>query len=387
MHRWILSNFNWFPPAETKIPLRALAYCFKKNRLAAKHALCAETQSLNCIFGPSGRALLYHLLGFLFDNAEKQRNEVLIPAYTCYSVAAAIVKAGLKIRLYDVAHDSFNPKMDSLEKNCNIKTLAIISQHLMGSPTEIKKVVEVSKLNNCVHIEDAAQALGGRLNGGSLGTIGDYGLFSFGRGKPLPLGGGGAVISNVQDGRELPIKFSYGIGLKKLGVSALSQIIAHPFIYGVAEKLPLGLGRTEFEPNFQVAEIPITLIRLLGPMMSYLIDMNHHRRSIASVYQRLIPQKHLINHVDGATPVYPRFPVLARSGHLPAELIRLGIRRLYPQALNRERGIIPYILNADQSFSGAEILAQQLISLPTHHAIDIQLAKLIGRKVKSWLAR
>ncbi len=386
MYRWMFSNFQWFPPAETKIPIRVLANCFKENSLAAKHALCAETKSLNCLFGPSGRALLCRLLSFLFDGAEKQRNEVLIPAYTCYSVAAAIVKAGLKIRIYDIAYGSFNPKMDSLAKNFTSKTLAVISQHLMGSPTEIEKVAEVAAANNSIHIEDAAQALGGRLNNISLGSYGDYGLFSFGRGKPLPLGGGGAVISKVPGGGELPTDFAYGTGLKKLAVSALSQAIAHPFVYGIAEKLPLGLGRTEFEPHFQIADIPRTLISMLGPMMSHLTEMNHHRRRIAAVYKRLIPQRHLIVHVDEATPVYPRFPVLARSEHLPAEFIRLGIRRLYPNSLNREGRIIPHILNADQSFSGAERLAQQLISLPTHYAIDVTLAEFIGHKVKRWLA-
>lgn len=385
MH-YTFSPFTWIPPAETKIPYNIIRQIFRYDLSAAKKTLCEKTNSASCVLGASGRALLYQLLLALYDAEGRGRDEVLIPAYTCYSVAAAVVKAGLKIRLYDVDVSTFNPITSSVEQNCNKKTLAIVSQHLMGSPSDIRPIANLALNIGAVHIEDAAQGFGGLLNDQKIGTIGDYGLFSFGRGKPIPLGGGGAIVSNQADFNDLSVEFEVGQGWKILGATLLGRLIANPYLYWIAEKLPLGLGRTVFDPNFKKGKIPKLLLNILEPMMTYFIYLHQNRLNISSVYQQIIPMSNLIMVPEDSIPAYPRFPVIARTGNLPKKLIQLGVRRFYPNSLNRENIIVPYIINAGQHQKGAEIIAERLVSLPTHLAIDTQIAELIGRYLVEWIS-
>ena len=75
-----------------------------------------------------------------------KRKEVIIPGYTCYSVAAAVAKAGLKIQVYDLDPGTFEPNIDSLERTISKKrTLAIVHQHLFGIPTAIEDIIHMAK--------------------------------------------------------------------------------------------------------------------------------------------------------------------------------------------------------------------------------------------------
>jgi dTDP-4-amino-4,6-dideoxygalactose transaminase len=335
------------------------------------------------MFGPSGRSLLYNLLKILFEKTDRLRNEVLIPDYTCYSVAAAIVKAGLKIRFYDLDPKTLTPDRNSLELNCSKLTLAVISQHLFGIPIDLTAFGDITASTGAYHIEDAAQAFGCQDHGKPLGTAGDFGLFSFGRGKPLPLGGGGALVSNHHDVNRMLPAIEASSKWNPLVITMMTQIVAKPYLYGLAEMLPIGLGETIF--HFKTEDTKLALSKLLKPMMGYLPRLNTHRRSVASIYRNLIDSKHLMSVPEFQEPIYQRFPVLAKNGPLPTELRRLGVRRLYPKALHQEVRIAAYAKNIGQKLHGAETLAKKLITLPTHHGINEKIAETIVRKVSKWL--
>ncbi|MCB2141184.1 DegT/DnrJ/EryC1/StrS family aminotransferase [bacterium] len=375
----------WYPPAETKLPIKALLKSLFSDASTAEKTLLRETGSKYCRFGPNGRSLFYSLLTALSKIAGPARNEVLIPGYTCYSVPAAVVKAGLKLCFYDLDPKTFAPKIKSLEQNCGNKTLAIISQHLLGIPTDTTEIQQCASKAGAYHIEDAAQAFGGRLDNRNLGTNGDFGFFSFGRGKSLPLGGGGALVSQRNELDGLLPKFKNNKGWKSLVISILTQPVSQPLCYGIAEKLPLGLGQTIFNPNFKPGATPISMVKLLNPMMAYLQEMISHRNTIASIYRNNIHPSHSISVPVGGIPVYPRYPMLARTGRLPNELLRMGVRRLYPNSLNHEPEINAYRIHRDLNLQGAETLAKHLVTLPTHHAINEKTAKSIAEKTNQWI--
>ena len=375
----------WYPPAETKIPLKAMLKCLKDSSAGAEQIIQQTTGSKHCIFGPSGRALLYHLLKELNLKQGGQRDEVLLPGYTCYSVAAAAVKAGLKIRFYDLAPQDLNPVAHSLEKNCTERTLAVLSQHLFGIPTDMRVIEKIAAEKGAYHIEDAAQAFGGSHKGRSLGASADYGLLSFGRGKPLPLGAGGALISKKHNLDILRPLIKSGAGWKGLARNMLTQIAANPCVYGITEILPLGLGKTIFEPNFKVGKTEHFIRQLLCHMIDKLEKLNSHRQTMAAIYENSLPIDKQVTVPEGSMPVYPRFPLFAKIGPVPPELIRLGVRRLYPQSLNQEPQIQTHSANPGERLDGAETLAQLLVTLPTHHSISENVAAMIIEKIKIWL--
>ena len=375
----------WYPPAETKIPLKAMMKCLKDSSIGAEQIIRQTTGSNNIIFGPSGRALLYHLLKALNLKQPDQRDEVLLPGYTCYSVAAAAVKAGLKIRFYDLDPKDLNPVTHSLEKNCTKRTLAVLSQHLFGIPTDMRDIEKIAAEKGAYHIEDAAQAFGGSHKGRPLGTGADYGLFSFGRGKPLPVGAGGALISKKHNLDILRPLIKTGAGWKGLARNMLTQIAANPCVYGITESLPLGLGKTIFEPNFKVEKTQHLNRQLFCNMIENIEKFNSHRQTVAAIYENGLPVENQVTVPEGSMPVYPRFPLIAKIGPVPLELLRLGVRRLYPQALNQEPQIKAYSVNPEERLDGAETLAKLLVTLPTHHSISENVAVMVVERMKIWL--
>ena len=128
-------NLTWYPPAETRIPWSAIFSAFTRPAGNFKDELCNYLDVNHCILSDSARALLFKVLETLKTHDGGQRDEVVIPGYTCYSVAASCAKANLKVRVYDLDPMTLQPDFNSLRKATSEKTLAIIFQHLFGIPT------------------------------------------------------------------------------------------------------------------------------------------------------------------------------------------------------------------------------------------------------------
>jgi len=374
-------NLSWYPPAETKIPLNAILNSFFSSNGDFKKALCNYLGVNQYVLANSGRSLLYLLLELLKKKDSGQRDEVVIPGYTCYSVAASIAKAGLKIKVYDLDPATLQPDSNSLRKSTSEKTLAIIFQHLFGIPTSGYEFKKIAQETGVSLIEDAAQALGGRIDSHRLGTIGDFGFYSFGRGKPLPVGGGGALIGKNNDIlSELELKLS-NKGYDSLISTALTQVMSKPSIYWIPEMLPLGLGETIFDTGFDTSAMQSVIQNLAGNSMDTLDDLNAHRRDIAKTYEEAFDDECVIPIIEGGRAVYTRFPLMAKQGQIPGELKRLGVRRMYPKAIADEETIRLYLADGPVPTPGASEIARNLITLPTHMGITETLAREIASKV------
>ncbi len=383
----LFKKMYYYPPAETKIPLSAIAGAFLPSADDFETTLCNYLHVKECVLGNSGRALLYLLLASLKKKENGKRNEVLIPGYTCYSVAASVARAGLEIKIYDLNPETLQPDYDSLKKAASEKTLAIISQHLFGIPTLMSELQTAAQSTGAYLIEDAAQALGGEIKGIPLGTIGDFGLYSFGRGKPLPLGCGGALIGKNAGSIATLIAQPEKKGHISLISTALTRIIANPFLYRIPEKLPLGLGETVFSTDFDVAPMPCLIRKLAQKSMVALEDLNTHRRRIAKIYEQAFNNKRIIPVPAETLPVYTRFPLMAGTSSIPGELKRLGARQMYPQAILNVNSIKPHLTDQRNAAPGAAEIARNLITLPTHKGITQNRAKLIGHKLDTDLHR
>lgn len=124
----------------------------------------------------------------------KPGDEVIMPSFTFVSTADAFVLRGAKIVFVDIRPDTMNIDENLIEEAITDKTKAIVPVHYAGVACEMDKIMEISKKYNLYVIEDAAQGVMSTYKGKALGTIGDFGCFSFHETKNYSMGEGGALL-------------------------------------------------------------------------------------------------------------------------------------------------------------------------------------------------
>ncbi|PIK14030.1 aminotransferase class I/II-fold pyridoxal phosphate-dependent enzyme [Halobacteriovorax sp. JY17] len=125
----------------------------------------------------------------------KEGDEVLIPAYTFVATASAVLMTGA---IPVVCEVDKNLQLDLNHANSVVseRTKAIIPVHMDGFACDMKKVQDFSRERGLIIVEDACQSLGGKYDDKFLGSIGDFGCFSFNKDKILTSGDGGIVVTN-----------------------------------------------------------------------------------------------------------------------------------------------------------------------------------------------
>lgn len=121
-------------------------------------------------------------------------DEVIMPSYTFASTADAFVLRGAKIVFTDIRPDTMNIDETKLEAAITDKTKAICVMHYAGVACEMDTIMEIGARHNIPVVEDAAQAVMSTYKGKPLGSIGDYGCFSFHETKNYSMGEGGALL-------------------------------------------------------------------------------------------------------------------------------------------------------------------------------------------------
>ena len=127
----------------------------------------------------------------------KPGDEVIMPSFTFCSTADAFVQRGAKIVFVDVRPDTMNIDEKKIERAITGKTKAICVVHYAGVACEMDTIMDIARRHNLKVVEDAAQAVCSFYKGKPLGTIGDYGCFSFHETKNFSMGEGCAVIINT----------------------------------------------------------------------------------------------------------------------------------------------------------------------------------------------
>ena len=128
----------------------------------------------------------------------KKDDEVIMPSYTFTSTANAVLLRGAKPVFADVNLHDVNLNYDSVKKKINKRTKAIIVVHYAGNSCDMQKFLELKKKYNLILIEDCAHSFMGKFKNRYLGTIGDFGTFSFHETKNLVGGQCGAISINNQ---------------------------------------------------------------------------------------------------------------------------------------------------------------------------------------------
>lgn len=124
----------------------------------------------------------------------KPGDEVIMPSYTFVSTADAFVLRGAKVVFVDIRPDTMNIDETLIEAAITDKTRAIVPVHYAGVSCEMDTIMDIARRHNLYVIEDAAQGVSSTYKGKALGTIGDYGCFSFHETKNYSMGEGGALL-------------------------------------------------------------------------------------------------------------------------------------------------------------------------------------------------
>lgn len=127
----------------------------------------------------------------------KPGDEVILPSFTFCSTADAFVQRGATLVFVDVRKDTMNLDETKIEKAITEKTKAICAVHYAGVACEMDTIMEIARRHNLKVVEDAAQAICSTYKGRPLGTIGDYGCYSFHETKNFSMGEGGAIVINT----------------------------------------------------------------------------------------------------------------------------------------------------------------------------------------------
>lgn len=126
-------------------------------------------------------------------------DEVILPSYTFSSTANSFVLAGAKLVFVDIRPDTMNIDENKIEAAITDRTKAICAMHYAGVACEMDTIMDIAKRHSLMVIEDAAQAVMSTYKGRALGTIGDFGCYSFHETKNYSMGEGGALVINNED--------------------------------------------------------------------------------------------------------------------------------------------------------------------------------------------
>jgi dTDP-4-amino-4,6-dideoxygalactose transaminase len=340
----------------------------------------------------SGKAALQLALSAL--KTLSKRTEVVIPAYTCFSVPAAILKAGLRPVLCDITASTFDFDHAQLQGVLTDETLCVVSHHLFGVRSDIERTRTICRARHIFVIEDAAQAMDVGESHRAPGTTGDVGVFSFGRGKNITCGSGGVIVTSsaeiasaIEERYRLLPAPSWWETLKDFAALVFMIVFIRPKLYWIAAALPfLRLGTTEFPRTIKVRRLSGFKAGLLRNWRQHLVQSNKVRSAAAA------DLRHRMSIRPGSDLVRPllRLPVLASN---PAEKQRiysaskargLGISVAYPTSIDE----IPEIQSAfaGRRFPSATSVASRLLTLPTHQWLlerDKQAIADLWRKHRS----
>lgn len=123
-------------------------------------------------------------------------DEVILPSFTFSSTANSFILAGAKLVFVDIRPDTMNIDEKKIEAAINQRTKVICPVHYAGVACEMDIIMDIAKRYNLLVVEDAAQGVMSSYKGRALGTIGDFGCFSFHETKNYSMGEGGAIVIN-----------------------------------------------------------------------------------------------------------------------------------------------------------------------------------------------
>ena len=290
-------------------------------------------------------------------------DEVIVPAFTFFATAEAVVNAGGRPVLADIDPNTDCISAETVEGMIGSRTRAILPVHLFGNPAPIGELNALAASRGLAVVEDAAQAAGARLDGRPAGALGDAAGFSFYPSKPLgAFGDAGALLTEDDE-----------------VATAARRLRDH----GSAERW----AHTEVGFNSRLDELQAAALRVLLP---HLDEWNAARRRVASLYAEsgLGELVTLPPETPAAEPSYHLYVVRTpQRDRVARGLAEAGIesRAYYTPALHRQPAMRQYV--RDGSLPAAERLAGEGLALPMGAALDEGAVRTVTAAIAGALAQ
>ncbi|GAB1342509.1 DegT/DnrJ/EryC1/StrS family aminotransferase [Gemmatimonas sp.] len=332
-------------------------------------------------------ALTLALLESARDGAERI---VALPAYCCPDLATAAVGAGSRIRLYDVNPRTLEPDWESVHACLQQGATQLVIAHLLGRIADMQEAHRLAASFGATVIEDAAQGAGGARDGVPSGALADYSVMSFGRGKGLNAGGGGALT--VRRGASFrpfaPLREQGRLrAAKALAAAVATEFLSQPIVYGIPAQLPfLRVGETVYhEPSAGALPSTATVI-FMHEALAHETTWLARRQGMEAWYEQgLNSVSHALFERSGPsmTSGALRFPFRASPAAV-SHLVRFGVVRYYPRTLAEYPAFAQHVLPTIGTLSGAKELASLLHTAPTHHLLsEADRTELLGQLISA----
>lgn len=304
---------------------------------------------------------------------------VAVPAYGCFDIATAVRSAAVPFVLYDLDPRTLAPDMESLRRAFQAGADRMILVHLYGVPGDWFSVADLAAEFGARIIEDAAQAVGALIDGVPAGARGTFGVLSFGRGKGLTGGRGGALIAN--DPAVVEAMYSARGTLQAAAGSAaeIAKLVAQwalgrPGLYRIPASLPfLRLGDTVYKsPSSQHHPSAFSLGALSRAFKDCEVESDCRRSNASRIIVRLDSREAIaIQPAAKSTPGFLRLPVMVSPAKAAASVAvgHLGIMPGYPCSLSELSDFGEYRIKTDGGFPGAGDLVKGLLTAPVHGAV------------------
>ena len=365
-------------PVSSTITARSLVRALAPSVIGGSGARAALEGDLRREFGASSVALVdsgTSALAMAMRATTRAGGVVALPAYACVDVGAAAIFAQLRVRLYDVDPATLSADLESVSRVLAQGVDTIVIAHLYGYAADVPGVAAVAAEHGVSVIEDAAQGAWGSLLGKRLGAFGPLTVLSFGRGKGMTGGGGGALLGV---GAHSPAALvtasehlaSPGSSLRTLAVTSAQWALGRPALYSLPSAIPaLHLGETVYHPAHDPRRISAASASLARASLARADADLAIRRRHADVLARAAERAtsiRVVRPIAGAEPGCLRFPMLLTDARAERrERAQLGIVHGYPNTL-AELVELKSSLLGDEKLLGARDLQHNLVTLPTH---------------------
>lgn len=315
----------------------------------------------------SGTTAVY--LACLSLNLSRE-DEVLIPVATFPTLVAALLSAGVKVRLCDIDSLTGNISLESLREHITPKVKAVLVTHLWGLPVDMKAVQDICRQLNIYIIEDCSHAYGAEIDGQRVGSFGDISCFSMQANKSVYSGEGGMMVTSSGIFYERAVTLS----------SSVERILDCVKNEEYLKYWGTGLG---LKLKMNPLGAPLALSSL-----SNIEKVNRQRRARVLIIEEGINDSDvfdIIKTCDGhCWRVYYTYKLVLKNQYIDCrdeilqELIHYGLEAnatsfipIYQHEICSHEGII----NAYERFPGSEKYYNRIISLPAFVYEPLALAK------------